>query len=529
MATPNAPDLLRSPNPSQVGRDTSLEKLNGQVYTPLPVAKAMLEQVRWPCGGGLLLDPACGDGVFLEAAMRKACRLLPMETAADAIRNHMLGWDLDAEALQACRERMDRALTELGLEDAGGPRIEHRDSLDPKGLFAACVVGNPPYLEAKRMPQGLKARLRQLYPRGATGAFDLYGVFLDRALQLVAHGGETCFILPNRVLVTLATRRLRLHMLQRHQVIVTDLSSERVFEDAADYPVVIHARRSPDATYRVLPARGRRGQGLTLPSAALRERLDGLMPLPPAHPGGQSLLQRLLTDDGLCRLDQRFCVRWTISFHKAGLRDQFTFPPEERPAVPLERVRPFLGGGRFMGNRELAPYRIEPQGWWIDYDTERARAVGNALPPPTLFQGPKAVVCQNARRGRAALDRDELALKDTFLAVKGAEGLQLTTGRSELAWLAWLVLWTNSDLFHYLYEHLYGGTRKGGAYLHFLPRYLNPLPMAPPPAGERAMELLHEVRDDPSKANKVERELRQAWRITAAEAQALDEYDYPAH
>ena len=69
--------LLSKGRNSEVGKKTSPKKLNGQFYTPLPIAERMLELVGWPLAhpGSRLLDPACGDGVFLEAAIRKVCSL----------------------------------------------------------------------------------------------------------------------------------------------------------------------------------------------------------------------------------------------------------------------------------------------------------------------------------------------------------------------------------------------------------------------------------------------------------------------
>ena len=55
------------------------DKLNGRVYTPLATAVAMLDRLPWPSeeATAALLDPACGDGVFLEAALRKLARHSP--------------------------------------------------------------------------------------------------------------------------------------------------------------------------------------------------------------------------------------------------------------------------------------------------------------------------------------------------------------------------------------------------------------------------------------------------------------------
>jgi hypothetical protein len=284
------------------------------------------------------------------------------------------------------------------------------------------------------------------------------------------------------------------------------------------YPVVVMARRGVTPSYRVV-AWSDPSQGVALPAAVLREQLEGLMPLPPASPGGRSLLARSLAGAPFEPLGRRVDVRWCVSFHKRGLRDEFVF--EQRPSPAID-PRPFLGGGRWQGNREVEPYRIAWAGWWIDYDRARARAAGNSLPPPEVHEAPKVVLCQNARRGRAALDRDGLVLKDTFLSLRCRHEQDLADG-----WLEWLVLVLNSELLHFLYEHLYGGTRKGGGYLHFLSRYVAPLPLPPPLDVDRVRAVHAALCAGDGDPRDAEALVRAAWRVTPEEARALDVYDYP--
>ncbi|RMG11207.1 MAG: hypothetical protein D6729_18335, partial [Deltaproteobacteria bacterium] len=198
-------------------------------------------------------------------------------------------------------------------------------------------------------------------------------------------------------------------------------------------------------------------------------------------------------------------------------RDRFVFsePREDRPCL-----RPFLGGPRFFGNREVQPCRIVWAGTWIDYDEARARAEGNPLPPARLFEPPRLVVCQNARRLRCAVDTEGYALKDTFLCGQPRRG-----GARSLRWLA---LYLQSDLLHYLYEHLYGGTRKAGGHLHFLPRTLTGLPLPPMPV-PRCTDTLYRraAGGDTSAFTKIETLVRQAFACTPAERRALDAYAYP--
>ncbi len=516
-APPSLPPEAQLRPASQVGQATSAAKLRGEVYTPLEVALGMVRRMRWPQDGPRLLDPACGEGVFLEAALRRLAELDLSPARRLEVLEHIQGWDIHRPALAACRARLEGVSAQLGF---GGvlPRLVERDALADRGERFDAVLGNPPYLESKRMPAALKAHVRRCCPLAATGAFDLYGAFVERAFRALEPGGELCLIIPNRFLVTAYAAGLRRLLLAESALRVIDLSTSRIFADAAVYPVVLLAHKGAAPSYRV-EHWDEADQAVELPAPTLRERLDGLMPLPPASRGGRSLLARSLAGAPFESLGDRLDIRWCVSFHKAGLRDRFVYEQRPDPAVD---PRPFLGGGRWQGNREIEPYRVHWAGWWIDYDQARASAARNPLPPLEVHAAPKVVLCQNARRARAALDREGLVLKDTFLSLRCREPADL-----DAAWLEWTVLLLNSRLMHYLYEHLYGGTRKGGGYLHFLTRYLAPLPVPPPPDAERVRRVhdaLEAGEGDPAEAEAL---VRQAWKLTDEEREALEGYAYP--
>lgn len=519
--TPSLPDEARQS--SVVGRATSQRKLRGRVYTPLAVAERMVGQLRWPLDGPGLLDPSCGEGVFLEAAMRRLVALdLGAGEARRILEEHVVGWDVDDVALAAARQRLGAVSEDLGLGGAVPPLVR-RDALVDAGERFDAVVGNPPYLEAKRMPDALKEQVRRSCPTAATGAFDLYGAFIELAFRRLNPSGELCLIVPNRFLVVAYAAKLRKMLLEGAHVRVVDLSTAEVFPDAAVYPIVVQASLAGGDGYRAETWHSS-ADAVELPSEIVRQALGGMMPLPPAAPAGRRLIRRTLSGAPFRPLREIASTRWCVSFHKAGLRHEFVFP--DRPADAVD-PRPFLGGGRFQGNREVAPYRIEWAGWWIDYDLDRARAAGNPLPSPAVFALPKVVVCQNARRGRAALDRDGVVLKDTFLSVQCRTSEDIDRG-----WLEWIVLVVNSRLFHYVYEHLYGGTRKGGGYLHYLPRYLDPFPIPhPPPKAELLAThgALASAQGDPIASRRLaaQRLVERAWGVTDDERRVLADYSYP--
>ncbi len=539
------PSLPWRPRPNHAGRRTSDKKLFGQVFTPLTIAQKILAMVEWPEGAsrGILLDPACGDGVFLEAAVRKVLGMeLPRDEVVSILEHRIVGWDLDEAQVTACRNRLQRLLERVGLS---GIRfhLERRDALAASAdIPATCVVGNPPYLEAKRMPDELKRTIRASFPEAADGGFDLFGAFVALALRLTRGGGEIGLVIPNRFLTGTYAARLRRRLSQEYVTEVQDLSTERVFPDAAVYPVILHARRRGSDHDLAVLVRGS-GKRSSDPTRGLAWATTDLWPVTPADPRGTRVIQRIMNDPFLARLEEVAAVRWTVSFHRSGWRDLFVTPEAPRGA---RHPRRFLGGGRFHGNREILPFRIRWDGWWIDYDEERAKRVGNPLPPLSLFEQPKVVVCQNARRLRAAVDRDGFVLKDTFMAVvprkspecagarpDGQERLFHPPSATDTARatpsLEWLCIVLHSDLMHYLYEHLFAGTRKGGGYLQYLPRFLSVLPVARCPDEEAAVRLAARLSAGEPVWKEAEALVLEAFQVTRLERRVLTDFPFPRH
>ena len=130
------------------------------------------------------------------------------------------------------------------------------------------------------------------------------------------------------------------------------------------------------------------------------------------------------------------------------------------------------------------------------------------------------VVCQNARRARTAVDREGFVLKDTFLAAV------LMTGVPDYE-LEWLAMVMNSDVFHYIYEHIFGGTRKAGGHLHFLPGYLSGLYVPAAPEEGVVMELYSRMASGCGSMAEVEELVRDSYRLKPAELKAVCSYGYP--
>ena len=472
--------------------NTSAEKMRGEYYTPPELIALMLSELG-PTLHDRFVDPSCGEGRFLCGVARALAATWPARSDVYQLVDRLIGFDIDAQAVAAAREHLRQEFLALfGLDiPLEQFRIFHADALRHTSLTdlwqslalpplaqneRLLVIGNPPYVEAKRLGREEKQRLKELYPTALIGAADLYLYFMHVCLQWLRAQDALAFVLPNKILVNANAREVRQSLLDGAQLSgVWFATQAQLFPGTKVYPVVLFARGRGAATAIQLQHIERHGECLHIDEAqTITHDLYGhteakaFYPLP--HQAGLRLvLERMLQRHDLAgRLDDICDIRWCVSFHRSGLREQYVTPtPPETP-----NARPFLGGGAFAGNGEVRRYTIDWAGWWMDYDAPRLCRQGNVVPALKLFTQEKIAICQNARTMRAAYDTRGFVLKDTFLgAIVRASAHPLSAHPRAIVGLL------NSQLVHFFYAHLFYGGHVNGGYLHFLNSFLVDIPL----------------------------------------------------
>ncbi len=250
-------------------------RAGGQVYTPSYLADFVLQHAGFGIKiGGSLLDPACGAGVFLERAVAVLAKKLHASSPtvskaagrralADAVESSLFGVDVDETACEMTRDAVLRAVNEhtgrrlpAGFFRDNVVRADFLFSDDVAGLLPSTeqfrlIVGNPPYVPTTRIDLQYKARLRRSF-EVAAGRLDLYAIFMERSLSLLAPGGRLALLTPDKFLVSQSARELR-SLLLRHNAIrtIARFRSHRVFADAATVPcvtIIERAGKSGDVT-----------------------------------------------------------------------------------------------------------------------------------------------------------------------------------------------------------------------------------------------------------------------------------------
>ena len=270
----------------EIGIDES--KYNSEQRQYKSTKKRLLEQLKqyreW-LSQLTILDPACGSGAFLNAALQYLmaehklidqleAKLTGTELEFQGVENYILennlfGVDINEESVEIAQlslwlrtAKPRRKLSTLNQNIKCGnslisdPDVAGEKSFDWKEQFPKVfekggfdvVIGNPPYVNANELKKSYTTEaynyLKKNYET-ARGTVDLYIYFFERGLSLLKQNGVLAYITPNRYLSASYGTALRYFIIGNYSFYqLIDYSDKQVFEDASTYPVITMLQNS---------------------------------------------------------------------------------------------------------------------------------------------------------------------------------------------------------------------------------------------------------------------------------------------
>lgn len=216
---------------------TSGHKALGAFYTPESTADFMAD---WLIRGGgeHVLEPSLGDGAFIAALRRSAeARLLP---APDVI-----GIELAADTF--------RAAVEAGLIDPGMSVRGDFLGVDPFPVDA--VIGNPPYVRLRKLPEESRRRALRVASRALGRDMDPAGStwmpFILHATSFLKPGGRMALVLPHEFTHVRYARPLWRFLGWNFGELKVVRVRERMFPSIHQETVLLFADRRGERTDRV--------------------------------------------------------------------------------------------------------------------------------------------------------------------------------------------------------------------------------------------------------------------------------------
>lgn len=206
--------------------------MKGHVPTPDSLCEKMVRRLFRddpPTGKDRILYPGCGDAPF-ASAIERVCDEKGWEYPEG------LAVDTDPDHLDAAR---NRGLTHVEFWEQD---FLAEGMLDA-GVFDY-IIGNPPYVPIEGLDEAEKERYRAMF-RTAVERFDLYLLFFERSLELLADDGVLSFITPEKFEYVDTAAPLR-RLLTSDEVHVEQI--EHVHEDAfggyITFPCITTIRRA---------------------------------------------------------------------------------------------------------------------------------------------------------------------------------------------------------------------------------------------------------------------------------------------
>lgn len=310
-------------------------------------------------------DPACGGAAFLVPIAQRMAAALARTGMSPALQlehidRHLSGNDLDPVLLEISRQFLRMALSDqlavagrdlsLRLFEGDGLTSTTIEALKPDVL--AC---NPPYRKLKATEV---QRYRRVHGDVVEGQPNIYGLFINRTLQVVRRGGLVGLLTPTSFLSGQSFSKLRTKLLTHADTLHVDMLSDRnaMFIDVEQETAITILRSR--AASKVVDSK----TGVSVLKADGRFEDVGKFLLPnsgrpwpiPRAASDASLLQSA-ESAGFTLSDYGYVARVGHLVAYRDVRPRFAHLPDVRPGrlvVPLVWATDITPDGRFEHGRE---------------------------------------------------------------------------------------------------------------------------------------------------------------------------------
>ena len=208
--------------------DSSAQKLRGAYYTPLPLAEMMVKLFADKTECKNVLEPSCGDGVFLDALI-KANSIIKYANI-DAV-------EIDSTEAKKVKGRM---------ESYQNVRVINKDFFDfyensKDSTQYDLILGNPPYIRYQYLEEHQREVMSEILTSQGMKANKLVNTwvgFIVSCVNLLCDTGKIAFVIPAEILQVAYAEDLRLFLSNHLSKITLITFEELVFPDIEQEIVV---------------------------------------------------------------------------------------------------------------------------------------------------------------------------------------------------------------------------------------------------------------------------------------------------
>lgn len=208
-------------------KDSTEQKLRGAYYTPLQLADAMVELFASQ-NISTILEPSCGDGVFLDALnnanlLEKIEKLTAVEIEPDEAKKVKDRYSEFNQVKVCAEDFFDFYNRVLGKEEFD------------------LILGNPPYIRYQYLNESqreMQSNILTSHGMKSNKLINAWVAFMVACVQLLSKNGKIAFVIPAEILQVAYAEDLRLY-LSNHLARITLITFEQLVFPGIEQEVVV--------------------------------------------------------------------------------------------------------------------------------------------------------------------------------------------------------------------------------------------------------------------------------------------------
>ena len=217
-------------------KETSTEqKLKGAYYTPLQLADIMIGYYS-DYSFERVLEPSCGDGVFLDS-LYKANMLSDVEK--------LVAIEIEKDEANKVAQKYESFQNVEILQKDFFDFYKETTSEDKYDL----IVGNPPYIRYQYLSEkqkNIQAQILTSHGMKSNKLINAWVAFLVACVQLLTQNGKILFVIPAEILQVAYAEDLRLYLSNNLSKITLITFDQLVFPDIKQEVVVLIGEKTTE-------------------------------------------------------------------------------------------------------------------------------------------------------------------------------------------------------------------------------------------------------------------------------------------
>jgi adenine-specific DNA-methyltransferase len=243
--------------------DTKERKLNGAYFTPQNIVEYIIKKTI-SRDTKTVCDCSCGSGSFLVKATEKIYQFQHIPISK-ILEKQIFGIDIFPRNIKRTKiililfmliKGEDKKSVSFNLISDNSLTLK-LEKVFPKifkeGGFDA-VIGNPPYVRAKNIPENIREHIHNKeWVTAPKGKADLYIPFIELGMRWVNPKGKCGLITPNGYFTLLATKQLR-EFLHSKKLIneIVNFDDFQIFQDVTIYTCITILDKKPKNSFNYL-------------------------------------------------------------------------------------------------------------------------------------------------------------------------------------------------------------------------------------------------------------------------------------